>query len=111
MIHEEDRERVKNILERNGYSLFAESLEFIQMSGPCPIDLQIARRPMSKRMLSEAVVLPGLAVKCLRAEDIIALKIQAYSTNSKREFKGKVPRLDQRELESLSPRTTRTRND
>lgn len=89
MIHEDDREKVKILLQNKGYSLFSENLEFIQFQGPCPIDIQIARRPISQKMLAQAQVLPDLGIKCLQAEDIIGLKIQAFSTNPKREFKEK----------------------
>ena len=43
-------------------------------------------------MLADAEVLPVLDIKCLRAEDIIGLKIQSYSVNPKREFKEKAER-------------------
>lgn len=89
LIHEEDREKAKSLLVAKGYSIFSENAEFLQLHGACPVDLQIARRPISKKMLVNAVTLPGLAVKYLRAEDLIGLKIQAYSTNPKREFKEK----------------------
>lgn len=89
MIHEEDREKAKKALQKKGYSIFAESAEFLQFQGQCPIDIQIARRPISKKMLADAIVLPNTKVKCLRAEDIIGLKIQAFANNPKREFKEK----------------------
>lgn len=89
IIHEEDRERVKKILLQKGFSIFSENPEFLQFQGPCPIDIQIARRPISQKMLSDAQILPSLNIKCLRPEDIIGLKIQAYAINSKREFKEK----------------------
>lgn len=89
MVHEDDQEKVKTVLKSKGYSVFSENAEFIQFQGPCPIDIQIARRPISKKMLAEAQVLPSIKIKCLRAEDIIGLKIQAYTNNSKREFKEK----------------------
>lgn len=89
MVHEDDRDKVKSLLQAKGYSVFSENAEFLQFQGPCPIDIQIARRPISKKMLTDALVLPGLPVKCLRAEDIIGLKIQAYANNPKREFKEK----------------------
>ncbi len=89
MVHEDDCVKLKALLTRQGYSIFSESAEFIQFQGPCPIDIQIARRPISKKMLSDAQFLPGLNVRCLVPEDIIGLKIQAYATNPKREFKEK----------------------
>lgn len=89
LVHEDDKEKLKTLLLKKGYSIFSENEEFIQFQGQCPIDIQIARRPLSKQMLLDARTLPKLEIKCLRAEDIIGLKIQAYATNSKREFKEK----------------------
>ena len=89
MIYEEDREKAKSLLLKNGFQLFSENSEFVQLHGPCPVDIQIAKRPISKKMLTNAQVLPGIRVKCLRIEDLIGLKIQAFATNPKREFKEK----------------------
>ena len=89
LVHEDDRARLRGFLVGLGYTIFAESTEFLQLQGPCPVYVQFARRPLSQRMLKEAVLLPALNVRCLKAEDIIGLKIQAYVTNAKREHKEK----------------------
>ena len=89
LIHEDDKEKAKNLLLKKGYTLFSENSEFVQFQGQCPIDIQLARRPISKKMLADAQMLPNTPVRCLRVEDLIGLKIQAFSTNSKREFKEK----------------------
>ena len=89
LVHEDDCEKLKKLMLAKGYSVFSENREFIQFQGLCDVDIQIARRPLSKQMLIDAIRVPALSVKCLRAEDIIGLKIQAYSNNPKREFKEK----------------------
>lgn len=89
VIHEEDRERVQRILSSHGYTAFSEDTEFLEFQGKCPIDILIARRPISKKMLKDAIEIPHLKIKSLRAEDIIGLKIQSFATSPKREFKEK----------------------
>ena len=89
LIHEDDKEKAKNLLLKKGYTLFSENSEFVQFQGQCPLDIQLARRPISKKMLADAQMLTNTPVRCLRVEDLIGLKIQAFSTNSKREFKRK----------------------
>lgn len=89
LVHEDCKEKLKKLLLAKGYTLFSENAEFVQFQGDCPIDVQLARRPFSQKMLKDAIILPVLGVKCLRAEDIIGLKIQAYANNPKREFKEK----------------------
>jgi hypothetical protein len=71
-----------------GFQVFHESPEVLQMQGAGPIDLLLARRPLSIAMLARAKPL-FRGIKCVAAEDLIALKIQAYKNDPRRETKDK----------------------
>lgn len=60
----------------------------MHFSGEGPIDFLIAKRPHSLNMLGKASRLEGIRPKVLQVEDIIGLKIQAYSNNPQRLWKG-----------------------
>lgn len=72
------------LLERAGYQLAASTEEALHFSGPVAVDVLLARRETSRRMLREAQPVPALHTRVLRVEDIIGLKIQAFSNNRKR---------------------------
>ncbi len=77
---------IKSCLMNAGFQLDFESAEVLQFSGPGFLDIILANRPLSQLMLKEAVLMSGFPVKVLRAEDIIGLKIQAYSNDSSRKL-------------------------
>ncbi len=84
-----ERLRLKQLLLRNGFELFAESTEVMQFSGAIALDVLCANRPISLAMLRDAKVFKGLSLKVLGAEQIIGLKIQAYCNDPKRELRDK----------------------
>lgn len=89
IIDEVNKENALNLLLMNGFILSFKSDEVLQFSGLGYLDLLIARRPISKEMLKNAQNIPEINIKCLQIEDIIGLKIQAYSNDSSREFQDK----------------------
>lgn len=84
-----DRMRTIETLVSHGFALDSETAETLHFSGYGPLDILLANRPASRGMLDRAMVLPTLGIKCLRAEDIIGLKIQAYVNNPRRELQDK----------------------
>lgn len=89
LIDENDYVSAKSLLLQNGFTLRSESAEVAHFSGIGYLDLLLARRPMSREMLKRAKALPPLNIKCVSAEDIIGLKIQAYKNDSRRELRDK----------------------
>lgn len=84
-----DRERTAKILVDHGFMLDAETPETLHFSGYGPLDILFANRKPSREMLDRATTLSILGIKCLRAEDLIGLKIQAYVNNPRRELQDK----------------------
>jgi hypothetical protein len=83
------RDRIKSIFQKAGFKLHNETPEVLHFEGPGFVDILLANRPISKQMLAHATVVHTLGIKCLEAEDIIGLKIQAYMNNKKRELQDK----------------------
>ena len=63
--------------------------EVLHFEGPVRLDILLARRTVSRQMLVRAKASPVLPVKCLEAEDLIGLKIQAYCNDRRRELQDK----------------------
>jgi predicted nucleotidyltransferase len=80
------REAAKAALEKNGFQLRAETREVIHYSGIGALDLLLANREPTQKMLEQAQPLPILQIKCVGTEDLIGLKIQAYMNDSNREL-------------------------
>lgn len=78
-----------------GFSVFAESENVLQLSGAGAVDCLLARRAPTRAMLADAWIVPSLGVRCVRAEDLIGLKVQSYVNDPRRELK------DQADIESL----------
>lgn len=76
----------KNILTKAGFQITHESEEVIQFSGAGYLDLLFANRALSKKMIAQAIFNNKLSIKCVKPEDIIGLKIQAYTNDPKRFF-------------------------
>ncbi len=89
IINEAQKDTAKRALIQAGWSIELETEEVIQFGSLGNLDLLIARRPLSKKMLENAKPLSSLGIKCLSAEAIIGLKIQAYKNDPKREFQDK----------------------
>jgi hypothetical protein len=89
IIDEVNKTSVKELLQKNNFNLTHESEDVLQFVGIGYVDILLARRPISREMIKNATIIPDLQIKCLRAEDIIGLKIQAYSNDPSREFQDK----------------------
>lgn len=85
-------DKVESIMLSMGYRKVFSSENASQYVSPSPemgeVDFLHAFRPISLRMLSEAETIPvfgkGVEIKVLKAEDIIALKLQSITNNPDR---------------------------
>lgn len=83
------KELIKSSFIEQGFLLKHESDEVLQFSGPGFVDILLANRPLSQKMLKQAIRNQELGVYVLRPEDIIGLKIQAYKNDASRELQDK----------------------
>ncbi len=89
IIEEENKSKLKELFVKNGFNLVAETDDFLQFTGIGHVDVLLARRPISRQMLKNASLIKDLNIKSLLPEDIIGLKIQAFSNDKSREFQDK----------------------
>ncbi|OFZ81008.1 MAG: hypothetical protein A2583_02160 [Bdellovibrionales bacterium RIFOXYD1_FULL_53_11] len=89
LVDENNKTALTGKMAALGYSLRIDTGEVMHFTGSSRIDVLLARRPVSRRMLADAMPMPPLGIKCLGPEDLIGLKIQAYCNNRKREFQDK----------------------
>ncbi len=89
LIDETSVEDAIKALEGLAYQLKNQTPEVLHFSGPIPLDLLIARRPLSRGMLARAPLSKVFDIRIVEAEDIIGLKIQAYSNDARRELQDK----------------------
>jgi hypothetical protein len=89
LIREEHKDKVKTLFLNNGFNLAFESEEVLQFSGMGYVDVLLARRPISQKILSEANINGPEGINFVRCEDLIGLKIQAYVNDPSREFQDK----------------------
>lgn len=83
------KELIKKALLSEGFILIHESEEVLQFSGLGYLDVLLANRPLSQKMLDQAKKNPELGVYVVQPEDIIGLKIQAYKNDPSREMQDK----------------------
>ncbi len=89
IIDEAHKDQAKDLLLKSGFKLVHESEEILQFTGLGYLDILLARRPISREMMKNASVIKELGIRCLKAEDIIGLKIQAMSNDASREYQDK----------------------
>jgi len=91
LVDEEDAEKVISLFESDGFDISFRSSEVIQFDkkGQSGVDILLARRPLSRSLLNDAKACPPASVKCVSVEGIIALKVQAYMNDKKRELQDK----------------------
>ena len=89
LVDGDEKNKIPSAFESKGYKLQVETEEVMHFSGDIAIDLLLANRTPTKKMLERASYIEEMDVKCLKAEDIIGLKIQAYRNNPKRELQDK----------------------
>ncbi|MBK9294371.1 MAG: nucleotidyl transferase AbiEii/AbiGii toxin family protein [Oligoflexia bacterium] len=86
----EQKPQIISALTKAGFKLVLETPEVLHLEGNSGfLDVLLANRPTSKKMLNEAVKDKSLGVYVLKAEDIIGLKIQAYKNDPTRELQDK----------------------
>ena len=83
-----EKEIVKKALLGNLWKLAMETDEVLHFEGRGNVDFLLAHRPLSLEMIYSAKV-GVLGMKCVSAEGIIGLKIQAYKNDPRREFQDK----------------------
>jgi hypothetical protein len=84
------RDLICDSLTKAGFQLYHESAEVLQFRGAGSLDILLANRPLSQKMLKDAQTKIWNSVYVLRAEDIIGLKIQSYINDKKRAGQDKV---------------------
>ena len=89
LIREDHKDQAKDILLRNGFTLVYETQEVMQFAGIGYVDILLARRPISQRILSEANANGPEGIHFVKSEDLIGLKIQAYINDPSRELQDK----------------------
>lgn len=87
----QDKEKVREILARENYSVFYESSEVVTFLSSAEktirLDFLLAQRPYARAMLERAEtkeILPDFHIKVARPEDLIGLKIQAATNDPTR---------------------------
>ena len=89
LIDETDKQKALQALKKLNFKIFHQTEEVLQLEGPGSVDFLLSKRPLSKKMLEEAQVIPSLNIKCISIEGLIGLKIQAYQNNERRELQDK----------------------
>lgn len=89
LIHQKDKERAKELLLKNAFNIVHESENVMQFSGLGYVDLLIARRTLSQKMLENSRRGGPEGINFAGAEDLIGLKIQAYKNDPTRELQDK----------------------
>lgn len=89
LVSGEQKELLCRTLKVIGLELYFQTKEVLHFKGIGRLDILLANRPLSKEMLNRAQVFPQHGLKCVKAEDLIGLKIQAYVNDKKRAFQDK----------------------
>lgn len=89
LVEGKKKELAKQALENIGFKLFQETDEVLHFTGVGLLDLLLANREPTQNMLKQAELFKPLNIKCVKVEDIIGLKIQAYINDPKRALQDK----------------------
>ncbi|MDZ4677447.1 MAG: nucleotidyl transferase AbiEii/AbiGii toxin family protein [Oligoflexia bacterium] len=76
-------------LTKSGFKLVHQTDDVLQFQGVGNLDIILANRPLSQKMLSLAQDSEKLSTRVVMPEDIIGLKIQAYKNEPTRELQDK----------------------
>lgn len=76
-------------LQKAGFKLLNQTPDVLQFQGIGNLDIILANRPFTQKMLEMAQKSDRLPVRVLAPEDIIGLKIQAYKNDPNRELQDK----------------------
>lgn len=89
LVREENKQKLKDVFLGNGFNLVNESVEVLQFAGIGYVDILLARRPISQKILDQANLNGPEGIRFVRTEDLIGLKIQAYINDPSRELQDK----------------------
>lgn len=89
LIDGERREDARTAFLEAGFTVFHESDDVLQLAGPGAVDCLFARRPPTRAMLAAARPVQPHGVRCVGAEGLIGLKLQAYLNDPRRELREK----------------------
>lgn len=89
----DDADLIKKLIISKGFKLHFESENVLQFIGVGFLDILLAKRPLSKKMLLDSNLKIG-NIPVAQAEDIIGLKIQAYKNDGSRELRDKADIFD-----------------
>lgn len=89
MVPDDNRSLVSDILIKNGFNLLQETNEVLQFTGLGYVDVLLARRPISRKLLADAKNLGPNGIRVIGPEGLIGLKIQAYVNDQTRELQDK----------------------
>lgn len=89
LISGQNKATVHAIAQDLGLSVLNENAEVLQLTGPAQIDIIFANRPHSLGMLTRVRKVGSLPYPVVAPEDLIGLKIQAFTGDRSREFTDK----------------------
>lgn len=89
LIHKKNRSKVERIAEQLDLEVFNSNDEVLQLSGAIQLDIVFANREKSQDMLKRLGTVKGFPYPVVAPEDLIGLKIQAFTSNRKREYRDK----------------------
>lgn len=89
LIDEKHKEKIKEISLKMGLKVINENIEVLQLSGSAQIDIIFARREKTKLMLNNLRKIDSFPYPTVSPEDLIGLKIQAFTADRSREFTDK----------------------
>jgi hypothetical protein len=67
LVEAEHRNVAETVLRDLGFQVFASSKDVLQLEGVGRVDIFFAKRPLSRRMLADAAVLPNAGLKYRRS--------------------------------------------
>ena len=80
------RHDVIDLMTKAGFTLAVATDEVLHFTGAVPVDMLLARRETTRQMLADATPDASTGTMLLRVEDVIGLKIQAFSNNPGRKW-------------------------
>lgn len=84
------KDLVVSVLQKLGFTPYHLTVEVLQFEGAGRVDVLLANRPASLKMLKNATYEEKtLHVHIVKVEDLIGLKIQAYKNDQSRELQDK----------------------
>lgn len=89
LIDGKERDTIIKIAQKLGLKTINENAEVIQLSGSVQIDIILANRTHSRMMLTRVRKVGMLPYPVVGPEDLIGLKIQAFTGDRSREFRDK----------------------